>query len=303
MKIMVPLSSLDNIQRFSKAGADEFYFGFECSSWTERFGGFEELNRMSSFGLHANLPYELVEMAIQQIHNVGAKVFITLNSPSYSKDELSFLQSIVQELETMSPDGLIVGSIEVCVALRECCQLPLTASTMCAIYNSDILNFYRSLGIKRVIIPRDVRLDDLQSLIKGSPDLEFECFILRNGCRFSDANCLSFHSRDHGSVCSYINKLPIQIRTKTKATPQEQREAKANNFLYDKVFHHTACGLCEVDTFRRLGVSSLKIVGRADRIEEVERDVKLLRHLIDHEGECRELVLDSCLYGLNCYYH
>ncbi|MCH5260580.1 MAG: U32 family peptidase [Lachnospiraceae bacterium] len=302
MKIMVPLSTIENIDRFRQAGADEFYFGFEHPEWSRRFGGFEELNRMSSFGPQANLPYAKLENVIQRIHKVGASAFVTINSPAYSPDELEFLQRLTAEIESWGPDGLIVGSIEACVALHDTCQLPLTASTMCAVYNTDILSFYTDLGIKRVILPRDIRLDDLRSMASAYPDVEFECFILRNGCRFSDANCLSYHSRTHGSVCAYINTLPAHINLDIKEMLEERREARSNHFLYDHIFHHSACGLCEVDSFRNLGISSLKIVGRADRPDEVEKDIALLRHLIDHEGMSRSLVRDTCLYGMNCYY-
>ena len=141
MKIMVPLSSDANIERFHQAGADEFYFGFDYPEWNRRFGGFEEINRMSSYGLQANLPFEKLGEVIQRIHEVGAHAFITLNSPAYSVEEVDFLRYLIQDIEKLKPDGLIVGSIEICVSLRHICQLPLTASTMCAIYNTEILKF------------------------------------------------------------------------------------------------------------------------------------------------------------------
>ncbi len=301
---MVPLAAADNIERFSQAGANEFYFGFDHPKWDRYFGGFEELNRMSSFGSQANFLYRELPNIINRIHQTGASAFITLNSPAYSEEQLAFLCEIAKELESFKVDGLIVGSIELCVLLKkEICTLPLTASTMCAAYNTDILSFYHSLGIKRAILPRDLRWDDLCEIVSTFPDIDFECFILRNGCRFSDANCLSFHSRKHGSVCSYIKKLPVQYLSFTESNPETKREIHGNHFLYDRAFHASACGLCQVDAFREMGICSLKIVGRADNTDEIVQDIALLKRLIDCKGSCHMLVRETCLYGLNCYYH
>lgn len=302
MKIMAPLSVTSDIDRLRQAGADEFYFGFEHSDWTKKFGCFAELNRMSSFGSRANIPFEQVESFVKTIRNSGGKSFITINSPSYSYPEIKFLKGLVEELQEIKPDGLIAGSIEMCAALRRWTRMPVTASTMCGIYNSEILSFYLQLGIRRVILPRDIRLDDLKALIMAFPQVEFECFILRNGCRFSDGNCLSFHSRGYGSLCAWLNKLPVKMRVDGGLSANEMREVQSNHFLYDRVFHHSACGLCEVDTFRALGIASLKIVGRADHPDEIEKDIVLLRRLIDHPGDSHNMVRNECLYGLNCYY-
>lgn len=302
MNIMVPLASASNIERFCQAGANEFYFGFEHLEWNRNFGGFAELNRMSSFGSRANLPYEDLADTIERIHRAGAAAFITLNSPSYSDKELSFLSEIIKEVETFNPDGLIVGSIELCASLKDICSVPMTASTMCGIYNADILAFYRSLGIKRVILPRDLRWDDLCAIVSEFPDMDFECFVMRNGCRFSDSNCLSFHSRKHDAVCAYIKKLPVHYHSQGGLEPESLREIYANHFLYDCAFHAAACGLCKVDAFKAMNIHSLKIVGRADAPDEIVQDITLLKHLIDNEGTCRTLARETCLYGLNCYY-
>lgn len=302
MKIMVPLSAIDNVTKFRQAGADEFYFGFEHQQWSKLFGNFSELNRMSSFGAKANVPFEELETIIKQIHDVGAHAYVAINSPSYSIEEIKFLQKLVEKIQQFEPDGLITGNIEMCVNLKQWCNIPVTAGTMCAIYNTEILSFYQKLGIKRVIIPRDIQLADLKSIVTSFPDIEFECFILRNGCRFSDANCLAFHSRAFGSLCSYINALPTTRINISETTPEKHRESQSNHFLYDRVFHYSACGLCEVDTFKDLHISSLKIVGRADKPDEIIKDISLLRHLIDHDGNSHSLIRDTCLYGLNCYY-
>ncbi len=77
MKIMVPIADEKNIEPFAKAGADEFYFGIYDNVWTKRFGIFEEINRMSSFGSRANIPVDNLENFIYAIKDMGKKAYIT----------------------------------------------------------------------------------------------------------------------------------------------------------------------------------------------------------------------------------
>ena len=111
MKIMVPLSSFDSIDKLSAAGADEFYFGFYDENWTKKYGDFEEINRMSSFGSTANFSISECHDVIEKIHSNGKKVFITLNSAMYTANQIDWLLKKIYEYQLYHADGIIVGNI------------------------------------------------------------------------------------------------------------------------------------------------------------------------------------------------
>ena len=54
MKILVPLNNAELLQKYIDAGADEFYIGFHDLQWSEKFGKYADINRMSGFGMNAN---------------------------------------------------------------------------------------------------------------------------------------------------------------------------------------------------------------------------------------------------------
>lgn len=301
MNIMVPLSRGDVLDRFCQAGADEFYIGFYDPAWDTRFGPFEEINRMSSFGGQANVPLQVLEDIVRQIHTRRKKVFVTLNSAAYSFEQLQWIDRYVRLLQSLPVDGIILGSLELLLRLRSC-GLPLTISTMGGAYNSDIVSFYRDLGVKRVILPRDITLPDMERIIRQFPQLEFEVFLMRNGCKYSDSNCMAYHSRRHGSLCAALDSGPYTIEVDGISTPQEAREIQANHTLFTRAFHKQACGLCAVDDLLQMGVSSVKIVGRADAPDAVAADIQQVRELIDQPGNSGMCVGKNCLYDLNCYY-
>ena len=302
MNIMVPLSCAEMLERFCRAGADEFYIGFYDPAWDMRFGTFEEINRMSSFGSLANFPLQALEEIIARIHILRKKVFVTLNSATYSFEQIQWMDRYIQLLRSVSVDGIILGSLELLHHLRGC-GIPLTLSTMGGAYNSDIVSFYQDMGIRRLILPRDMTLPDMERIVPRFPHLEFEVFLMRNGCKYSDSNCMTYHSRRYGSMCAVLDTGAYTIETNRTFTHREIREIHANHALFTKAFHKRACGLCAVDNLLQMGISSVKIVGRADAPDVVAADIQQVRALIDGPGNSEMCAGENCLYNLNCYYH
>lgn len=301
MNIMVPLANLNQLDEFCEAGADEFYFGFHDDAWTFSFGPFEELNRMSSFGTCANFSWNRIKTVIAQIHKRNKKAYAAINSAAYSFQQLSFLDAYIEQLQAFHVDGLILGSAALIYRLRRC-DVPLVVSTMSGAYNSDIIRFYCDMGVSRIVLPRDMTLNDIEKVISRFPQIEFEVFIMRNGCKYSDSNCMSYHARKYGSMCAALDIGPYAIETDYGLTAQEFREIHTNHTLFVGAFHKKACGLCAVDRLKQIGIHSVKIVGRADDLGSVCDDIRKVRMLIDNPGYSEEYFGENCLYQLNCYY-
>lgn len=297
---MAPLSSLRALDELSSAGADEFYLGFFDAAWETIFGPFEELNRMSSFGHRVNFAFHSLKQVLKEVHARGKTAFITINSAAYSVQELDFIESYADELAQIGADGIILGSVALLPRLHRY-RLPLTISTMGGVYNSDIAAFYRDLGVTRIILPRDLTLNDIKKIVEKFPELDFEVFLMRNGCKYSDSNCMSFHARKHGSMCATLDRAGV-VKTSVEADGHYMREVYQNHTLYANAFHRNACGLCSVDYLSKIGIASVKIVGRADNPASVCDDIRKVRALIDIPGYSKTAYSENCLYHMNCYY-
>ncbi len=313
MNIMVPISDIDMINELSEAGADEFYFGFYDYTWNRIYGNFEEINRMSSFGSKSNFDYNMIESVIKKIHSNKKKAFITFNSPSYSIEEIGLIKKYLNKIKQIGIDGIIVGDISL-INLVLSYDLPVILSTMLGAYNSEIIKFYNEMGIKRIIIPRDVQIEDIEKMVKNFPNIDFEVFIMRNGCKYSDSNCMSFHSRKYGAMCSYIDNSKQHIISNCDNDFEYMKKVYENNLLFKQAFHKSACGICAIKRFLDMGIHSVKIVGRADNPNQIIRDVKLIKKNIIIANKSKdnneylkkidfnESLLSNCLYKLNCYY-
>ncbi len=298
MDILVPLSDIDHIERFSVAGADEFYFGFRDECWDRKFGIYEEINRMSSFGSKANFIIDDIDSVIRKIHSYNKKAFLTLNSFKYSSQQLRYFDSIFKHFSSI--DGVIISDAALIPKLREY-GISVTMSTIAGCYNSLIVGYYKKAGADRIVLPRDIQLDDAEKIISVHKDLKYEMFIMRNGCKYSDSQCCAFHARKYGSMCSCIDNSRNNFYFTQNTDSDFIRETFSNNKLFTMAFHKNTCGICAVERMKKMNISSLKIVGRADDPLSVEKDIKIIRSLISEKSNKKDYY-ENCLYGLNCYY-
>ncbi|MBS6677877.1 MAG: U32 family peptidase [Clostridiales bacterium] len=313
MKLLTPVVSKRDVIEFSAITEKiEYYLGFDLSEWKERFGPGEELNRMSAFRKSANITGleeipEILEAAFEH------KVYVTINSGCYSPEQEYFIDGLLERLATLGVDGIIVGDMFLAKRVKKYGLKPV-ASTMAGIYNSDIAKFFIEEGFKRLILPRDLTLSEISEIISAAPEAEYECFLMRNGCRYSDANCLGRHGEKYGAVCSYLDRSKTTYGGVGNRNFYLHEEVVFNHQVYRQAFHKSACGMCAIWDLLQMGVTAGKVVGRADGWKSMENDIRVLAENIDIAENCatREEYLekmcmpyqydDICLKGWNCYY-
>ena len=134
-----------------------------------------------------------------------------MNANSDSQDQIRYIEkNYFPILKKIRVDGVILSDINAMLtALKH--GLKPVASTMCGIYNSDIAKMYRKLGVKRMILPRDLSLDEISGICKKIPDVEFEAFFLRNGCVFSDCYCLTDRNVVQRVLTQDITKITMKV--------------------------------------------------------------------------------------------
>ena len=313
MNILVPLNERACLAEYIAAGANEFYLGFGDDAWTSTFGEYADINRMSGFRKRAN-QYSFEEMidVIADIKASGQRAFITMNANTYSKAEIEYIaRHYVPAIREVKADGIIASDPNLIkVALAE--GVEPVASTMLGIYNSDIARYYLEMGMRRMILPRDLSLDEICTITTKTPEVEYEVFFMRNGCAFSDGFCLGMHG-ECGSTCEFIRNHLKRIHT-TYTDFEDVHAFDVNDYLYSSAFHRHACGMCALYRMISYNVSSLKIVGRADIYKAVCDDIRLTRDNIEIAHSCateeeylkRMIFPDGfnrkCMMGFSCYY-
>lgn len=322
MGILAPLNNAEWLDAYIDAGATQFYCGFYDEDWERTLGSFCDLNRMSGFGREANsLSFEELLPVIEEISNKGKKAYVPFNAPTYTRYSLDCQSWFYGHLAECGATGVIVSLPEQ-VELAKSQGLDPVISTMGGVFNSMIASYYEELGVKRVILPRDLSLSEIDSIVKSTPNLEHEVFLMRNGCAYSDSHCLAMHGHERGALCH-----ELKMGTKQMLMSPEDKENlkdfevrliedafRETSHAYCESFHKYTCGLCALWRLSRMGISAYKVVGRSDAPEALCQDIKMANDnlSIALESTSQEEYLSRmlrhpyaevvCTDGLNCYY-
>lgn len=313
MEVLVPLNNIEHLRDYVESGAGEFYLGFYDQAWHDRFGEYADINRLTGFKQVANLYSfeELLDM-ITKHKKEDYKLYITFNSSMYSEQQLDYLYGYLVRLKEVDCDGVIVSCVEL---LKMAAKVGLfcVISTIAGVYNCDIASFYIRHGANRIILPRDLSVQEIETVVKECPEVEYEVFMMRNGCAFSDSNCLGFHRRELNAVCSALCNAENDLKL-NQDNFQTRHDAEWNNQLFREQFHNVTCGVCAIYRFVRLGITAGKIVGRSDDWENVCNDIKLIHQNVEIAKTCHSNEeylermifpngrLQVCKKGLSCYY-
>jgi U32 family peptidase len=297
MKIIAPIASLNEVDMLLHFGADELYCGLKTREWENCFGKQWWMNRRSPDIANIASLGELKEIT-EKAHEKGARVHIAMNTAFYSTSGICYVLKLCQKLvEEADIDGLIVSDLNLLIQLSEE-KLPVRIhlSSLGSCFNSESVEFYRSLGVKRIILPRQLRLSEIKLLIKKShPEMEFEVFALNDGCFYEEGFCQTSHSL--GAFCLTDWDVGVYQPGKGKLSPNELKNHKDNYREY--LWYQNNCGssfqqdglpngpcsLCWFGHFRDWGVTAVKIVGREAAFIRKMGSLQLVKAVVDKVGE------------------
>ncbi len=324
--IASPLSDPDEVDLLVANGATEFYCGVTPPAWAARFGA-SWLNRRARG--KANLPsIEHVESLTKKVHEYGLPVRVTLNAPFYTGDQLDAVVGLSRELLGAGADGLIVSDVGLILALRERgVAADITLSSVAAARNSGACAFFRDVGVRRIVLPRHVRLSEVAAIRARLPDVALEVFVLNDGCVYEEGHCATTHAL--GTFCLTEWDYDLARRDGEAPTGDERAMFDGATEDYQRWIWHVnncglsysdrglpngPCGLCAIWDLAAVGVSCLKIVGRESPTFRKVRSLRLVNTIVDQvaRGATRDEAAayakdvrgtpELCESGYMCYY-
>ncbi|MCX5759226.1 MAG: U32 family peptidase [Candidatus Hydrogenedentes bacterium] len=256
-ELLAPAGRMETFFAAIEAGADAVYVGTR---------DFNARLRAPNFTLD-----ELARM-IAQTHARGRRLYVTVNT-LVRQDELPELVRTLDALRRIGPDALIVQDFGVYrLARRLCPEIPLHASTQMTIHNLDGALQMQKLGFRRVILARELSLDEIRA-IRASCTIELETFIHGALCYSISGQCL-FSSYVHGKSANRGRCSQPCRRLFMHAGLPEGVEASL----------FSTCDLEAAPILSQLisaGIRGFKIEGRLKPAETISRIVEAYRMLID----------------------
>ena len=324
MKIVAGLGSIDEYETFVKAGADEFFCGYVPFSWAEKYGVIHPLNRREVLFYNVQIG-SMSELQIlkKMVDYYGKPVELTFNSIYYTGEQYPVIAEIIIQCMAAGFENFIIADPALMLYLRQQkinCGIHLSGET--AEVNRGMLEQMLPFGIRRVIFHRKNSLEDMQSCIKEADfPHEYEAFILNELCHFSGAFCNSLHCDELTHLC----RVPYELGNlhKKEETDAAQKDVAETDRIQGKegkglpldedgyLTGSTGCGLCALYRMKQVGITHLKLVGRGNYTDFMEKDIRQLRKALDileksdNEAQYQKkmkasLFPDGC--SQNCYY-
>jgi len=280
-------------------GADELYCGVTTPEWEEHFGGNWWMNRRDPSAANLTSREEIKEVA-ELAHGRGAPVYVTLNAPFYTPESIVYLLRLSEKLVSeLGVDGLIVSDLSFLMRLRrEGLPARIHLSSLGSCFNSRSADFYHSLGVTRIILPRQLRLSEIGRLIsEARSGIEFEVFALNDGCYFEEGFCQANHA--FGPLCltdwSVTNFGHTQNGFSEKEIGERLRDFKeylwyqnnCGSSFQENGLPNGPCSLCRFGHFRDWGVGAVKIVGREASFHRKMGSIQLVKAVMDEVREGR----------------
>lgn len=298
MKLVVPITSAGDVAALVNAGADEFY----CGVYDERYmdgAGFSIWNKRPSIRMNLNSMEEL-DTAVMSAHRAGRNIFLTLNSLYYIEEHYESLEKTILRTNETGIDGYIVsdpGIINLIHALG--IKTRIHVSTTATVYNSRAVQFYKRMGVERIIFPRHMSPVEMAALSSLDKNMEYEAFMLNSRCPNEDGLCTVEHSSNFFydvSGCFFSGRFMDM-----DASGEGDRYVKVCSFISD------ACGACIIPGLLKSGIRYLKIVGRENSIRKRVKDTIFLKRIIREclSGEDgirgRLMKVYENTYGVACF--
>ncbi|MDR2608365.1 MAG: U32 family peptidase, partial [Treponema sp.] len=174
LELLAPAGSPEALDAAIGEGADAVYLGLKSFN-----------ARMRS----ANFAFSQFEGALKNIHRMGKKVYVTVNTV-FEQREGDRMYQLLRYLSGIGPDALIVQDFGVLKMVQDNFpSLKLHASTQMNIASGRGANALSRYGVSRVVLARELGLEEIRS-IRANTNLELECFVHGALCISVSGLCL-----------------------------------------------------------------------------------------------------------------
>ena len=265
----MPAGNLKKLKTALHFGADAVYIGgkqFSLRAFADNFS-----------------PDEMIE-GINYAHALGKKVYVTVNIFAKNAD-LESAKEYFEFLQSANADAVLISDVGLVTLCREVApNLTIHLSTQANTTNLLAVKFWQSMGVKRVVLARELGYDEILAIHNAVPDMELEAFVHGAMCMSYSGRCLlssyfSNRSANRGACiqpCRWGYRITETERHEGKPLDIEQDE-RGTYFMNSRDLRL----LGHIPEIAKSGIVSLKVEGRMKSEFYVATVAKAYRKAID----------------------
>ena len=276
-EVLVPAGDAERLRAAVLFGADAVYLGGKQFTMRAATAGFDK---------------EQLTEAVKFAHSKGVKVYLTCNTLPRNH-ELDLFPKFILDAQEAGVDALIVADLGLLSIIKKYTpDMEIHMSTQTGIVNYAAANTLYDMGVRRVVLARELSLKDIAEIRRNIPnDLEIEVFVHGAMCVSFSGRCLLsayLTGRDaNRGACAQPCRWKYHLMEETRPGqffPVEEDDSGT--------YIMNAKDLCMIDHIPELveaGVDSLKIEGRAKSAYYVSVAANAYRAAVDAYKEGQPL--------------
>lgn len=269
-ELLAPAGDFETLKQAIHNGCDAVYLG------GKRFGARK---------FATNFDDEEIIRAIKYCHLYGVKIYVTVNTIIFD-NEVDDCLDYITFLHKNGVDAVIMQDIGMIKLVRQVLpNLDVHVSTQAHTHNINQIKLLEQLGVTRVVVAREMSLDEINKL---DTNLEIEAFIHGALCVCYSGECLFssllLNRSGNRGECAGICRLPFTLL-------EDSKEVKTDGkyLLSPKELNTTA----HIKELLNSNITSFKIEGRMKSPTTIGFITRLYRMLIDHYERGEEVLLTS----------
>jgi putative protease len=246
MRILSPVNKVHEVKSLIERGIGELYCGVLSKKWLSTYSHAGTINGSPS--KFNNLrSYDELKKVVDIAHSYSVSVFFTLNSHYYSKEQYPLLLKEIDNAIKCNIDAFIIADVGLLDTINKMNKgVELHVSVVGGSFNSKTLNFYRKIGASRVVLPKQLTIEEIKQISKNNKKIKLECFISTSDCPNEEAFCTFQHGvieAKHPILSRFIFKNPFQGNLIKMFS--SKRLKKINNLIqnYTILTNRTPCCL------------------------------------------------------------
>ena len=267
MELLAPAGNREKLETAFRFGADACYFAGK------------------KYGLRAfadNFDLDELKQSVAYAHKINKKAYITLNIIAHNRD-FDGLKEYVLYLQEIKVDAVIVADIGIIDFIRQIApNLDIHVSTQANITNKYSAQLLQKMGVKRLILARELSFEEIKEIRDSVPDMEIECFVHGSMCIAYSGRCLLSNymtGRDSNcGACSQPCRWEYFISSKAQDDEYQIEEDERGTYILNS---KDLCMIEYIDKLASIGIDSLKIEGRMKSPYYVATVVNAYRRAID----------------------
>ena len=267
-ELLAPAGNLEKLKAAILYGADAVYLG-----------GMQ-------YGLRAsagNFTLEEMEEGINFAHQHGARVYVTVNIIAHNED-LAQLPDYLKQLDQLQVDAIIVADPGVLMIVQETIpDMEVHLSTQASNTSWRSAQFWAKQGVKRIILARELTLDEISEIVIKVPDMIFESFAHGSMCMSYSGRCLLSNyltGRDSNrGQCAQPCRWEYDVIEKSRPDQSFKiTEDDRGTYIFNSK------DMCTIEILPQIlatGVKSIKIEGRMKSLHYVATVTRAYRQALD----------------------